>query len=37
VCFTHPEHLVPIAVGALGAGGIRLHRLGERPARAMTG
>ena len=37
LCFTHHEHLVPIAERALGAGGIRLHRLGKRPATAMAG
>jgi hypothetical protein len=37
LCFTHHEHLVPIAERALGAGGIRLHRLAKRPATAMAG
>ena len=34
LCFTHHEHLVPIAERALGADGFRLHRMVKRPLEA---
>ena len=31
LCFTHHEHLVPIAEHAVGGEGFRLHRMEKRP------